>query len=131
MSDRRFPLKTAVVLLYLGVWLLSLAFYWFFLSPSDAMGFSLVFLWLLLPAAAFLLSILIGRYQLWGKAGWLAPLLFGLMYMLAEYATFGAGNMLSFHHLNLPEWSMLAKGAAVSLAGIVVGRTVFQRSSSK
>lgn len=59
------------------------------------MGYGIVFLWLVLPVAAFVISLLIGRGGYGGRQGWLLPLAFGAMYMLAGYATFMLANMLS------------------------------------
>ena len=39
------------------------------------------------------------------------------MYMLAEYATFGAANMAAFGKINAPEFELILIGAALSAIG--------------
>ena len=70
---------------YLGIWALSLISFWFFSSASDAMGYSIMFLWVLLPVTTFIISLLIGMNDYWGKWKWFSAIAFGIMYMLAEY----------------------------------------------
>lgn len=38
---------------YLVIWAMAILVFWFFTEGSDAMGYSLMFLWILLPAATF------------------------------------------------------------------------------
>jgi hypothetical protein len=77
--------------------------YWFFTSGSDAMGYSLMFLWIILPVTTLVVSLIIGKNDYWGRGKWASALLFGLMYMLAEYDTFKVSNNLAFDKLNAPE----------------------------
>lgn len=50
-----------LVLTYLVIWALSIIIFWFFTSGSDAMGYSLMFLWIILPVTTFVISLLIGK----------------------------------------------------------------------
>jgi transcriptional regulator with XRE-family HTH domain len=113
-----------LVTTYLGIWAFSLIVFWFFLGPADAMGYGIMFLWVLLPVTTFVISLLIGKSNAWGRGKWFAPLAFGLMYMLAEYATFSAANMVSFSKLNMPSFGMLLGGGIVSLIGLAIGSGV-------
>lgn len=94
---------------------------------SDAMGYGIVFLWLVLPVAAFVISLLIGRGGYGGRQGWLLPLIFGTMHMLAGYATFMLANMLSVGILRLPQPSLLLKGTIISAAGFWFGALTRRR----
>ena len=71
--------RLLIIITYLVIWAFSLIFYWFFTSGSDAMGYSLIFLWILLPVTTFVLSLLIGKGDHWGRYKWISPLFFGLM----------------------------------------------------
>ncbi|MGN0533446.1 MAG: helix-turn-helix domain-containing protein [Eubacterium sp.] len=113
--------KLALVLTYTAIWAASLLVFWFVASGSDAMAYSLVVLWILLPVTTLIESVIIGLNNYWGKLKWLAPLIFGVMYMLSEYASFSAANMISFDKLNLPDFSMILIGGAFSLVGIAAG----------
>ena len=106
---------------YLGVWAVFLISFWFFGRGSDAMGYSIMCLWILLPATTFILSLIIGKNDYWGQKKWLIALGFGLMYMLAEYGTFSAANMITFQKINLPEFIMIPIGTMVSLIGMGIG----------
>ncbi len=113
--------KLILIITYLAIWALSLVVFWLFTSESDAMGYSIMFLWVLLPVTTFVLSLLIGKNNYWGKWKWLSAVAFGIMYMLAEYATFSAANMVSFSKLNVPDFTMIPIGAIVSLFGLGIG----------
>ena len=113
--------RQLIIITYLVIWAFSLIFFWFFTSGSDAMGYSLMFLAILLPVTTFILSLLIGKGDHWGGYKWISPLIFGLMYMLAEYGTFSAANMVSFDKFNLPSLGMIPVGAIISLLGIGLG----------
>ena len=106
---------------YFAVWIFTVLFFWLFTSGSDAFGFSLLFLWILLPATTLFVSFLIGRYDCWGKKKWISPLVFGIFYMLAEYVTFSLANMLAFGKFNLPDFGMMAVGMILSAVGLGVG----------
>ncbi len=118
-----------IALVYLAVWAGSVLVFWFFTDGSDAMGYSLMFLWVLLPVTAFALSLLTGGSGCWGRRKWLAAPAFGALYMLAEYATFGAANTAASGRLNAPEPALFAAGTAVSLLGIGLGCLAARRKS--
>ena len=113
-----------LVLSYLVIWSISIVVFWFFTSGSDAMGYSLMFLWILLPVTTFVVSLFIGRNTYWGKWKWLTPLVMGIMYMLAEYATFQCSNMIAFDKFNTPSWGMILAGGVISAIGMSIGEIV-------
>mgnify|MGYP000889484142 CR=1 FL=1 len=93
--------------------------FWVFIvrHSAGAMVYSLTFLWIVLPVTTLVISFLIGRNDYWGKGKWVTSVGFGVMYMLAEYATFSMANNLAFGKVNMPEASMVPAGAAISLVG--------------
>ena len=113
--------KIIIILSYLLIWALAMIVFWFFTSGSDAMGYSLMYLWIILPITTFVESVLIGKNDFWGKAKWGSTLFFGLMYMLAEYGTFKMANNIAFNKLNAPDFGMIVAGAIISLIGILLG----------
>ncbi len=113
--------RLLLIITYLLIWSAALIVYWFFTSGSDAMGYSLMFLWVLLPVSTFVISLLIGKNDYWGKGKWLWSIFFGVMYMLAEYGTFSIENMISFNKLNVPEFAMVMYGMIISLIGMGIG----------
>lgn len=123
--------EVILVSTYLGIWAFSLLVFWLFTDGADAMGYSLVFLWLVLPVTTFVISLLIGRNGYWGKWKWAASIAFGVMYMLAEYATFSLANMVAFSKINQPSYGMILAGGVISLAGLGIGAIVSRRKNRK
>lgn len=124
--------KLLLIITYLAIWAVAIIAFWFFTSGSDAMGYSLMYLWVLLPVTTFVISLLIGKNNYWGKWKWMSAIVFGIMYMLAEYATFSAANMVSvsFDKINMPEFEMIWGGAIISVIGLAVG-VIMNRLKSK
>ena len=111
---------------YLIVWAVAIVVFWAFaVRHEGAMGYSLVFFWIILPATTLVVSFLIGRNDYWRRGKWAFSIGFGVMYMLAEYATFSMANNLAFGKVNMPEASMVPAGAAISLVGMALGYLVF------
>ena len=114
-------MRNILVAVYFGICVFTILFFWLFTSGSDAFGFSLLFLWILIPVTTLAISFLIGRYDCWGKKKWISPLVFGVLFMLAEYFTFSLANMLAFCTFNLPDFGMLVVGAIISVIGLAGG----------
>ena len=94
------------------------------------MGYGFMYLWVLLPITTLILSALIGRNDYWGKLNWLSAIVFGVMYMLAEYATFSAANMKAFGNINVPKFGMILAGAIISVIGLAIGM-IIRRSKQR
>lgn len=122
--------KLILMMTYFAIWAFSVIVFWFFTSGSDAMGYGIMFLWVLLPCTTIVISILIGKNDYWGKCKWIASFVFGIMYMLAEYATFSAANMATFEKVNMPQFSMIFVGAMISIVGLGIG-TCMRRFKAK
>ena len=112
---------------YLVIWVVAVTVFWVFIvrHSTGAMVYSLTFLWIVLPVTTLVISFLIGRNDYWGKGKWVTSVGFGVMYMLAEYATFSMANNLLYNKVNMPEISMMFTGAAISLIGMALGYLVF------
>lgn len=113
--------KLILITVYLAIWAIAVIVFWFFTSGSDTLGYSVMFFLVLLPVTTFVLSLLIGKNGYGGKWKWISAAAFGVMYMLAEYATFTAANMVSFSKINMPHFSMFVTGALISIIGIGIG----------
>ena len=121
------PSKLVLIASYLVIWIAAIVVFWAFAITyaEGAMGYSLMFFWIILPATTLVVSFLIGRNDYWGRGKWVFSIGFGVMYMLAEYATFSMANNLAFGKVNMPEASMVPAGAAISLVGMALGYLVF------
>lgn len=113
--------KIVTILSYLLIWASAMIVFWFFTSGSDAMGYSLMFLWFILPVTTFIVSVVISKNNFWGKGKWAFTLFFGVMYMLAEYGTFKIANNIASNKLNPPDLGMIVAGAIISAIGMLVG----------
>ncbi len=113
--------KTILISAYLAIWAFAMVVFWCFTSGSDAMGYSLMFLLVLLPVTTFIVSLLIGKNDYWGKWKWLATIVFGVMYMLADYSTFKIANTMAFGNINVPQFGMIVYGAIISVIGMMIG----------
>ncbi|MBQ7874839.1 MAG: helix-turn-helix domain-containing protein [Oscillospiraceae bacterium] len=121
---------TVLAAVYLAVWAFSLLVFWCFIGGSDALGYSLMFIWILIPILTFAVYFIIAKNNYYEKRKWLLPIVFGIMHMLAEYATFNMANMISFSKINLPNFELILIGSIVSFAGIGLG-TLFNIIKSK
>ena len=113
--------KIITILSYLLIWTIAMIVFWFFTDGSDAMGYSLLYLWIILPVTTFLVSVVIGIHDFWGTRKWAFTLIFGGMYMLAEYGTFKMANNIAFNKLNTPDWEMIVGGTIISAIGMLIG----------
>lgn len=59
--------KMITILSYLLIWAIAMIAFWFFKDDSSAMGYSLLYLWVILPVTTFFVSVIIGINDFWGK----------------------------------------------------------------
>ena len=109
------------ILSYLLIWAIAMIAFRFFKDDSSAMGYSLLYLWVILPVTTFFVSVIIGINDFWGIKKWTFTVFFGIMYMLAEYGTFKMANNIAFNKLNAPDWGMIAGGTIISATGMLIG----------
>lgn len=122
-----FHRKATPIVIYSIVWLIAISAFWLADLSGDAMAYSLLVIYLLLPATTLTMSYLIGHDDRWGKMKWVAPVFFGEMYMLAEYFTFSLANMLANETINAPEFTMVLTGMVISLVAMGLGAFVQTR----
>ena len=119
--------KFLIILSYLFIWMVSMIAFWFFPSSHDALGYSLMFLWVVLPLTTFILSFIIGKNNLWSDKKWMIALFFGTMYMTVEYGTFKMANNIAFEKFNGPELGMIVVGSLISAIGMLIGYWRYKR----
>lgn len=89
----------------------------FFLNPGDAMGYSLLDFYLILPITAFVCSIIAGKEETPLK--WILPILFGIIGFLLPGIVFQSYDMVAVFFALLP-----------SIVGTLIG-TGFQYRKRK
>ncbi len=115
--------KLIQVISYLLIWAMSIIVFWIG-GRSDAMGYSLVVFYLVLPVSTLVISVFIGKDSGWANYKWIMLLFFGFMYMLASYATFSLANTVAFGNLNAPDVTALLPGILCSAVGMIIGTII-------
>ncbi len=115
--------KLIVVIAYLVIWVLSIVVFWFG-GHQDAMGYSLVVFFFVLPISTLIISVFIGKGDGWTNVKWLMLLFFGLMNMLAPYFTFSLNNMITFNKFNMPDAAGFLSGIICAAIGMAIGSAV-------
>lgn len=134
VKSRRALSRRVLMAAYLIIWGVSILFFWTCTGPTDAMGYGLVFLWLVIPVATMVVSFFVGRDEEWQSARWLMLLFFGVMYMLAPYATFSCANIAAFGKFHLPRVEDMLPGILCSALGMAAGalaRRLAERKAAK
>ncbi|MBR5259137.1 MAG: hypothetical protein IKV48_01450 [Eggerthellaceae bacterium] len=116
---------------YAIVWLLSVVAFWTITSGSDAMGYSLVFIWLLNPAAIVVASLCASMKEWPGFAALLLAAGCGLLYMLLSYLTFTLGNIFYTGNISAPDPMLFVVGALASVIGMLIGRVLAKRREAR
>lgn len=111
------------VLSFLVVWAVCIAVFWLG-GGSDAMGYSILVMYLVLPVTTFVCSLLMGLDTSWRERQWLFLLYFGVGYVLLPYGTFSAANMLTTGNFHLPEWQYILYGTAFAMQGLCLGSAI-------
>lgn len=122
--------KLIVVVSYLLIWSLSIIVFWLG-GRSDAMGYSIVNFYLVLPISTMIISIFIGKDEGWAHGKWLMLLFFGFMNMLAPYVTFSLSNMIAFDKFNAPDIAGMLPGILSAGLGMAVGSLLRHAASKK
>ena len=123
--------KLLVVLSYLVIWAFNIMASWRFSAGSITEAQAGGAQWIMLPAATIILSLLIGKNNYWGKHKWLAPIGFGLMFMLSVYASYGMRESLNFNRVDLQTLSFFFIGMIASMIGLALGHALFADEKSK
>ena len=123
--------KLLVVLSYLIIWAFNIMASGRFSAGSTTEAQVGGVQWLALPAATIVLSLLIGKNNYWGKHKWLAPIGFGLMFMLSVYASYGMRESLIFDRVDLQTLSVFFIGTIASMIGMALGHALFADEKGK
>lgn len=115
---------------YILIQAISLIAFWVFSDGAYAMGYTILFIWIIQPVTILALSFLIAKNEYFIKAQWLFPLIFGIGYLLLPYCTFDIANMLSTGSLLSPSWEPFGIGVLVSIAGLLIGKLTRKHNKS-
>lgn len=109
------------IIIYLSVWCVTVAIFWLFVNNPLVILFGVIVFRVLLPITTFVVSVLIGANDHWGKYKWIAPVILGIMYILCGYATFSVANTIASGNINMPEVKLAFPAAIISVVGLAIG----------
>lgn len=121
--------KLIEVGVYLLISTLVIIGFWTIMEPTDVMGYVLLTFYMLLPLTVLVSSLFIGLDKGWGKARWIMPLFYGVVFMITTFGTMflssSVGEKLSFWDI-MEGLSFLAfiSQAANSAIGIGIGTVI-------
>ena len=125
VKSRRDMSRLILALTYLLIWAFSILSFWLG-AREDAMGYSILVFYVILPLTTIIISVCIGRDESWASSKWILLLFFGFMYMMAGYATFSLANMisLSFETVRWPRLENMMGGILCSAFGMMIGALI-------
>ena len=109
-------------LIYMMIWSLYILFAWSKTHPGQIIEVSLFILYLVLPASAFIISVLYGQSD--HRAIYLLTLFFGMMELLGYYLSFVHVSLTDIEKILAPGLEIVLYGVLPSLLGIMIGQYI-------
>ena len=116
-------------LIYMLIWSLYILFAWSRTHPGQIIEVSLFILYLVLPASAFIISVVYGQSD--HRAIYLLTLFFGMMELLGCYLGFIYVSLTDIEKILAPSSEIVLYGVFPSLLGIMVGQYINKQNRYK
>ena len=113
--------QIAIIATELGIFAIAVFAFWAFTGKTDAIGYGILYIWVLMPLVSFVTSLVVGLLNVWGRYGASWPALCAILITLLPCVTFDAAHALHFGSLVAPNLTMLIGGCIVSYIGFAVG----------
>ena len=113
--------QIAIIATELGIFAIAVFAFWAFTGELDAMGYGILYIWVLMPLVSFVTSLVVGLLNIWGRYRVLWPALCAILITLLPCVTFDAAHALYFGSLVAPNLTRLIGGCIVSYFGFAVG----------
>lgn len=113
--------QIAIIATELGIFAIAVFAFWAFTGKTDAIGYGILYIWVLMPLVSFATSLVVGLLNVWGRYGASWPALCAVLITLLPFVTFDAAHALYFGSLVAPNLTMLIGGCIVSYIGFAVG----------
>lgn len=113
--------QIAIIATELGIFAIAVFAFWAFTGKTDAIGYGILYIWVLMPLVSFATSLVVGLLNVWGRYGASWPALCAVLITLLPCVTFDAAHALHFGSLVAPNLTMLIGGCIVSYIGFAVG----------
>ena len=104
-------------LIYMVIWSLYILFAWSRTHPGQIIEVSLFILYLVLPASAFIISVLYGQ--------------FGMMELLGCYLSFIHVSLTDIEKILAPSTEIVLYGVFPSLLGVMIGQYINKQNRYK
>ena len=130
-SKQRFS-KLVQIGIYVILWAVCLVWFWIGREsdPTFASAFALMTFYLILPIATFVISVLIGKDESWGRYRWLMALFFGTMYSMEHFGTFSMANTLAFGNRHFPTIEDAIPAVLISALGMGIGLLIKKKKNT-
>ena len=109
-------------LIYMVIWSLYILFAWSKTHPGQIIEVSLFILYLVLPASAFIISVLYGQSD--HRAIYLLTLFFGMMELLGCYLSYIHVSLTDIEMILAPSSEIALYGVLPSLLGVMIGQYI-------
>lgn len=116
-------------LIYMVIWSLYILFAWSKTHPGQIIEVSLFILYLVLPASAFIISVLYGQSD--HRAIYLLTLFFGMMELLGCYLIFIHVSLTDIEKILAPSSEIALYGVLPSLLGVMIGQYINKQNRYK
>lgn len=109
-------------LIYMMIWSLYILFAWSRTHSGQIIEVSLFILYLVLPASAFIISVVYGQSD--HRAIYLLTLFFGMMELLGCYLGFIHVSLTDIEKILAPSSEIVLYGVFPSLIGVMIGQYI-------
>lgn len=116
-------------LIYMVIWSLYILFAWSKTHPGQIIEVSLFILYLVLPASAFIISVVYGQSD--HRAIYLLTLFFGMMELLGCYLGFIHVSLTDIEKILAPSSEIALYGVLPSLLGVMIGQYINKQNRYK
>lgn len=131
VKSRKWFSKLIEVGSFLVIWAVTaIAFRTGAAEGSNAMGYSILALYIVMPVSTLVISFFIGADRGWNRLRWLMPLFFGMALITTQMETFGIKWLSTLEIVTVSDFFSTFEplyfiiGAAVSAIGIGIGTAV-------
>lgn len=132
-SKQRFS-KLIQIGIYVIFWTACLIWFWVGKNNDPALfapAFAIMTFYIILPISTFVISVLIGKDESWGRFRWGMALFFGLMQSLEGFGTFKMANTLAVGNQHFPAIEDAIPAIVISLVGMGIGILIKKKNEKK
>lgn len=93
----------------------------FWITNIDAMFYSIMVIFIIIPLITFITSFIIGYKNIFGHFKYIFIILSGVLFCAHDYLTFSLANNIAFDKVNPIDVEFIFIGAIISLIGMFLG----------